>query len=546
MHRFVNQANISITTNRSCTLRCKHCYIEPELFLSKERMSKALFREVFDKVETLLEKDTGLEEIEWEVIGGETTMMPFEWWQEMLPYALDRVAQINKRIKVPGALNFLTNLIYSDQRYTALFNLYGDHPCFNLYTSWEPDTDRFGKRNQLFERFKKTLAEINTKKTLDVILTKEVVRLGPQYILDTFIPLGITDFSIKQLSPFGSGKAFFSQSMIDFKLMSEFLLDFSRLKPEGISFTPEEEMMSSLYNGTSYQCNGNFRYDISVEPSGECTFNANQTGSEAVVSNYPLFIDDEYWAERAIFENSRELNNKLTASHSACKECKYLRYCNGGWYHYKTAAKELIAPYEKEECAGFSLLWSSVDKKMGRADLFLGRSVHRYLQNIRKEHKPLTPVCERKLAAGYYDYFQSLESVQSVLISDQQPVWGKDLEARIWFYDALGIQVHFDSSIVDELPESVLVHLLCGDYLSVFLDGRAVQQWLEGHIFTDLARKVRRIKALLPKKNEAFQRSHTDLILGLIRIGAMSGFAEYHSGTIFSKLEKVRPFKCQG
>lgn len=41
---------------------------------------------IFDKVEELAALDQNIEEVEWEAIGGETTLMPFEWWQEMLPY----------------------------------------------------------------------------------------------------------------------------------------------------------------------------------------------------------------------------------------------------------------------------------------------------------------------------------------------------------------------------------------------------------------------------------------------------------------------------
>ncbi|ELP5901889.1 hypothetical protein QTV49_003890 [Vibrio vulnificus] len=56
--------------------------------------------------------DKRLKNIEWEVIGGETTMMPFEFWEEMLPYSLDRIERINQFCEKKGSLNFLTNLIY--------------------------------------------------------------------------------------------------------------------------------------------------------------------------------------------------------------------------------------------------------------------------------------------------------------------------------------------------------------------------------------------------------------------------------------------------
>jgi hypothetical protein len=186
-------------------------------------------------------------------------MMPYEWWEENLPWALDRISEINKKIGKNGALNFLTNLVYSDARYTDLINKYASHPAFCLYTSWEPDTKRFGKKNKLFPRFLETLSSIKAEqKILDVILTKEVIALGPKYLIETFVPRGITDFSIKMLSPYGSGKEFFVHNMIDFKSMSDYLIELGRIKPSHITYTPQEEMLGSMFSGTSFQCNGNF------------------------------------------------------------------------------------------------------------------------------------------------------------------------------------------------------------------------------------------------------------------------------------------------
>lgn len=359
MYRFIDQLNVSITTNRSCTLKCNHCYIEPELFKSKERITIEHYKKVFDQVERLVKLDKRLKNIEWEVIGGETTMMPFEFWEEMLPYTLDRIERINQFCEKKGSLNFLTNLIYKDKRYTDLFNKYGDHDLFCLYTSWEPDTNRFGNNDKMYPRFKETLSSINAKeKILDIILTKTVCEMEPEEIIEEFDKLGITDYSIKQLSPYGSGKEFFKHNMVSFDKMSEFLTKFHHAKNRrNATFTPLEEMYGAMSHGTAFQCNGNFKYDLSIEPNGLTHFNANQTMGDMVGGFKPIFVDDHDWPVRVLFENSGEETNKLTLKRSECVQCEYLRYCNAGWYHYKLLSEEDYRKFAGDECSGFKKVW---------------------------------------------------------------------------------------------------------------------------------------------------------------------------------------------
>ena len=198
--RTLNQANVSITATRWCNRRCTHCYIDPKELANRSFMSHDTFKAIFPRMRELLALDQGLEEIEWELIGGEITSLPVEYWQENLPYALDQCADFNRELKTPGAINVLSNLIFSDERkrrdYLDLFGKYGQRPEMCLYTSWEPETNRFGKNMALFERWKETVsdAQVN-QKILDVILTRTVVELGPEYLLETFLPLGIKDFS---------------------------------------------------------------------------------------------------------------------------------------------------------------------------------------------------------------------------------------------------------------------------------------------------------------------------------------------------------------
>lgn len=482
MRRVINQINVSITTNRTCTLRCTHCYIAPHLFDDKSQMSEETFRLIFDRVEELYERDANLEEIEWEAIGGETTMMPFEWWERQLPWALDRIEKINKKLRSPGSLNFLTNLIYSDKRYTGLLNEYANHPAFSLYTSWEPDTERFGKRNQLFKKFYSTLQSLEAKnKILDIILTKEIIAMGAEKVLDLFVPAGITDFSMKMISPYGSGKAFFEPNMTDFQSMTQFFRDMNRLKPKHVTFTPQEEMLSSLYKGGSFQCNGNFKYDLSIEPDGSCHFNANQTADEATVAFRTLKIDDPRWATKLCFENKTEENNKLSLSHPECDQCEYMHYCNAGWYHYKIHDPKVIDLYRSSECSGYKQFWKDNEEFLGNQLIDRSAVIHRQVIRERMTSKTqLIPavetVLESQLPKQYREYFAVIDDVPSVEL-DQHVRFGKNLLERAWFYEDLQVRTTVSDAILTTTPflEKVVEHVVYGNYRHMSLP----DVWLE-------------------------------------------------------------------
>lgn len=495
-------------------MRCDHCYIAPHLFDDKSQMTTATFRKIFDQVEQLVIKDRRLTEVEWEAIGGETTMMPFEWWEENLPWALDRIDQINKMInspmRNPGSLNFLTNLVYADKRYTDLINKHGHHPCFSLYTSWEPDTQRFGKNNKLFPKFLKTLEEINTEeKILDVILTRTVVEMGPQYLIDTFVSRGVTDFSIKMLSPYGSGKEFFKHNMIDFKAMSDYLRELGRIKPDHVTYTPEEEMLSSLYRGTSFQCNGNFKYDLAIEPEGTCTFNANQTADEASLGSKTIHIDDPLWAEKVMYENTREENNKLSLEHPACNQCEYMRYCNGGWYHYKVHDQAVIRQFDKEDCAGYRLMWDErkaqlkdclfdLPKAQHQAARERGRLESQLFYTPRRHHADLLgdgkkdrmlpqegqgfdgwSVNESDLPVKYQDYFEAIAGHEPSegIVLDVKRKYHKTVMERIWFYESFGVPTLIYE--IGILNETLLRHWLYRNVRLLTIEPKLVGQWLE-------------------------------------------------------------------
>lgn len=488
--RTLNQANVSITATRWCNRRCTHCYIDPKELSNRAFMPHDTFKAIFPRMRELLALDHGLEEVEWELIGGEITSLPIEYWQENLPYALDQCADFNRTLKTPGAINVLSNLIFSDERkrrdYLDLFGKYGQRSEMCLYTSWEPETNRFGKNMALFERWKETVRDADvSQKILDVILTRTVVELGPEYLLETFLPLGIKDFSIKMISPYGSGRSFWQPNMVEFERMSAYLMRLFELVPRGITFTPADEMSSAIFRGTSYQCIGNFRYDLAIEPDGLTTFNANQTTGEASVGTGLIYLDDPEWSWKVLADNTQELDNKLSAYHDYCFQCEFHSHCAGGWYHYRTAAPEDVRAWDSGDCPGYKKLWKKIKGHYGSFDRPV--QVHRAaLSRLRSErlteYKSRQPAYESSsMANSFAAWLKMNQYSQMHLVSEQ--IGSKPLIQRIWAYQAVGIPSVLAEHAFFELPRqqqrTVVEHYVYDDLYSLTLAKGIVWAWCE-------------------------------------------------------------------
>lgn len=516
----LNQANISITATRWCNRRCTHCYIDPSELANPVEMEEGVFRGIFDRVRELVTLDRGLEEIEWEIIGGEITKMPVEYWRRNLPFALEQCRDFNKQLKTPGSVNVLSNLIFSDQRrradYIDLFNQYGDWPEMCVYTSWEPETNRFGKRDKLMPAWRETVSALKVRqKILDVILTKTTVDLGPDYLLEQFLPLGITDFSIKMISPYGSGKAFWQPNMISFAQMSEYLCRLFEIAPKGITFTPADEMSSALFRGTSYQCIGNFRYDLAVEPDGLTSFNASQTTAEAALGDTRIFIDDPDWAFKVLADNTSELDNKLSRYHEYCFQCEYHSYCAGGWYHYRIAEPEDVRAWDSTECPGYKRLWSKVKDRFGEFDTRM--STHQEAMRAILEAPPAGDA-ERNghdelagVGAPFYAWLKQVEGGRVAL--NPAADLAKPLMERIWAYQSVGATVDLGSDdfvfLPSDLQRLIIEHLVYGDTPALRLDPAAVWIWVNANAEDKLAAIVEETSRLV----QGMQVKGKDLIL---------------------------------
>lgn len=487
--RTLNQANVSITATRWCNRRCTHCYIDPKELANRSFMSHDTFKAIFPRMRELLALDQGLEEIEWELIGGEITSLPVEYWQENLPYALDQCADFNRDLKTPGAINVLSNLIFSDERkrrdYLDLFGKYGQRPEMCLYTSWEPETNRFGKNMALFERWKETVSDAQvSQKILDVILTRTVVELGPEYLLETFLPLGIKDFSIKMISPFGSGRTFWQPNMIEFERMSSYLSRLFEIIPKGITFTPADEMSSAVFRGTSYQCIGNFRYDLAIEPDGLTTFNANQTTGEASVGAGLIYLDDPDWKWKVLADNTQELDNKLSAYHSYCFQCEFHSHCAGGWYHYRTAAPEDVRAWDSGDCPGYKKLWTQIKERYGQFDRSV--QVHREslarLRAARPDGHAAEHVAETLAGDMSFDQWLKCVAGQHVALSGEN-LFSKPIIQRLWAYQAVGSVCELSREAFEALDSSeqrmIVEHVVFDDFYHMVLSKSVIWGWVD-------------------------------------------------------------------
>lgn len=516
----VNQANISITATRWCNRRCTHCYIDPTELGNPAQMEESVFRRVFDSVAQLVALDTGLEEVEWELIGGEITQLPIEYWERNLPYALTRCREFNEGFKTPGSINVLTNLIFSNEKkrceYVDLFNRYGHWPEMAIYTSWEPDTNRFGKNMKLMGAWSDTVRSINAKqKILDVILTKTTVAMGPDYLLETFLPLGITDFSIKMISPYGSGRTFWQPNMVSFKDMSDYLCRLFDIAPPGITFTPADEMSGAVFRGTSYQCIGNFRYDLAVEPDGLTTFNANQTTSEAALGERKIYVGDEDWAYRVLADNTSELDNKLSKYHSYCFQCEFHSACAGGWYHYRTADPADVRPWDTGDCPGYKKLWSKVKARHGAFDPVEARHLSEMkLLVANAKASDTLRVAHNETSEGAETFAEWLKISKGGNVTILEPVvYHKPLIERLWAYQSVGTSTRVSGEIFSSLSHSeqrvFIEHLVYSDLPSVDLEAGVVWRWVDAMADDPLADLLRRTEISL----EGRDVSHTDVIL---------------------------------
>lgn len=495
MKRIIDFMNICIVTNRGCNLRCTHCYVEPELLASKFKMTEEHYQLTYERIEQLIKVDQHVKRVNVEVLGGEISRMPFEFWQRQLPYSLAKQAHFKEMTGHSAAFAWCTNMIIQDPRYFDLLNEHGHKPNWEIFIPWEMDTNRFGRNNKLFPKYLENVKRLDrAKKAINIIPTKHMLSLPIDEITTFIRDNGFSDLSCDMLYPYGSGKAYFDQNQPAFHEVSQFYIDMTEalIDADWITISPWDEVSGCLQTGKGFNLNGNDAYDMTIEPDGSVVLNSSMTGTEAPLPSQALYLDAENWALKAFFENISQMDVKYSVEFEQCRQCEYLRYCNGGYYHYKYLPNEQLALYDQQDCAGYKKYWDYAKEKLGDKVASISGMNH---QSVRAEirarrARPLANpgavlFRESELPRDYEGYFASIAEMPegSAMIVDQARIFGSSISERLWFYDGLGLKPQIESQVLQSLDRvslrNIARNMVGGNYKAIQTDAELVWGYVE-------------------------------------------------------------------
>lgn len=492
MHNAIDLLNVCIAPTRLCNLRCDHCYVAPELLSDKSMMAEEVYRATFDRIEELFHADQKVSKINIELLGGELTMMPLAFWERNLPWTLERMALWDSLYDADGALIWCSNLIFKDEGYIDLLNRMGREygPRLDLFAPWEPDTNRFKKDFKLLPRYLKTLGAITgiRNKTLCITMSKAVIEQGPQFIVDTFLPHGITDVTCDMLYPAGSGKAYFSRTCT-YGEVSDFIIGLRKLLPPEVGLSPLVEMESACRTLTHYHYPGNDSYDLEVEPNGDVTFNSSYTGEESIFPSKPLAVESANFAHKVIFNNTPELRLRHSMPYPECAECEFAVACSGGWAWHKQLSPAMAQLISAGDCAGLKKVWQYAKTQAGvlQAD----RSDYMRRQGLRRRRGAVaakklarevlvgqdTLIVEAAWQGDYEGFFELFERPRLVELASGS-LFGKNWAERLFFYDAIGCQILTDEAwyqkATAEGGEELFRHIAYRNYHALSFDDELV------------------------------------------------------------------------
>jgi len=516
VHNALDMLNVCIAPTRLCNLRCEHCYITPELLGDKTMMAESVYRKTFDRIEQLFNADRKVSKINIELLGGELTMMPLEFWERNLPWTLERMASWDSLYDAEAALIWCTNLIFKDDGYIDLLNRMGERfgHGLDLFVPWEPDTNRFKKDFKLLPRYLATLEAITQikRKTLCITMSRAVIEQGPQFIVDTFIQKGITDVTCDMLYPAGSGKAYFARNCT-YGQVSDFIIELRGLLPDHVELSPLIEMESACRTLTHYHYPGNDTYDLEVEPNGEVTFNSSYTGDESVFATHTLSVADDAFAVKTVFNNAPELRHRHGMPYEECRSCEFAVACSGGWAWHKQLSPEMSQLISHGDCAGLKRVWAFAKSRAGVSQsdrsqylALIERRQRRGASELRRLESAVArgadvPLVEDAFAGDYEGYFAQLTRPRLVVMASGN-LHGKSWTERLFFYDAIGSQVMLDAGwlarAADEGGEELFRHIVYRNYHFLAFPGQGVadellyrHHWPLSQLFIDALNSIR-------------------------------------------------------
>ncbi len=475
-NRSIEMMSTTISTNLNCNMACKHCYIQPELLRIKEYIDEATYRRCVEVIIEAFHLDDSVSYLHLDVLGGEATLMPYEFWERNLPWTLDRVSELNNA-GVQTEFTFCSNLMWRDDRYLDLLRAHRHHPSMDIAISFEgQESGRFGRNMAIFPKFLKRIEALGDCNMLNLVLImgQGIIDLGPQYIIDTFVKRGITDVTCDMVFPWGSGKAYFDLYQPQYADVARFIAELTELgKPYGLTVDHLDDMQKSLRTLSRSQNTLNDAYEYHWDQKGNLSLNPNQTGTEAVLPYVSLHAWDENVPHKIIWGNSSELDNKLSFEHEFCRDCTYLQACNSGWYPHKDLDADIVRKYmaptshDGFSCPGFFELWEreavhSLDA-IGVTRYGDERRV-RKARRIARAGNDEPDMFELDYVDDYEGFFKSVKNAVKVVVFDVE-LFGLTPRQRLWFYDRIGRIVTFSGGVSTFAEaSSIIAHSVAGNY----------------------------------------------------------------------------------
>ena len=500
-NRSIEMMSTTISTNLNCNLACKHCYIQPDLLRKKHYIDEATFRRCVEVIKEAFDLDPSVTYLHLDVLGGEATLMPFEFWERNLPWVLDQIDEFN-RSGVQTEFTFCSNLMWRDERYLGLLREFKGHPHMDIAVPFEgPDSNRFGRNMAILPKFFERIEALGECNMLNLVLVigQGLIDLGPEYIIEQFVKRGVTDVTCDMIFPWGSGREYFRNYQPMYADVAAFIKKLSDIgKPYGLTVDHLDDMNKSLRTLSRSQNTLNDAYEYHWDHRGELTLNPNQTGTEAVKPFINLNVWDKNAALKVIWGNNSELDNKLSFEHDFCRDCSFLQACNSGWYPHKALPPDVVSRYMGGEgrasCPGFKELWSEQAKISFDED-----GVTRYANNRRlkrltrakaKAAVEKVVLDEELYACNYEGFFDAIKTATHVLVAEGE-LFGCSVRQRMWFYDRIQVQPIFPQGLSShDCEDAIIAHSLAGNYHSLRISDQAVWEFVRRNPSHQLCRKL--------------------------------------------------------
>ncbi|MDU8351255.1 radical SAM protein [Pseudomonas syringae pv. actinidiae] len=245
---FLYQVNVT----RDCNLRCTHCYISTDKKVASQYMEDQQFIRVFDTLIDFLQSPSGKSQysvVEIHVIGGEPTMLGYDFFARILPQVKDRLSQVEQEVR----LTLVSNLVTKDAVEIAkLFDA--------VATSYEFNTRFVSLKGRPLKALEEQwisnvnlLRDAGYEVTVTMAVTKQATQIGAHEVLSFFFDKGFRQIHLGFFIPSGDGLI----NMLDvfplFEETSKFMIDACdwylarREKYKDLYINPVESMIDSIY-----------------------------------------------------------------------------------------------------------------------------------------------------------------------------------------------------------------------------------------------------------------------------------------------------------